>query len=334
MELLYDGPHIQVLFRQGSSPYALVTFNGRGFKANGKAIWAQPLAEKLDLTTIGFVTKAPTWFPEEDMARACAAALPALAPFAERIGYGYSQGGYAAIRASRILGLTQTIAVSPQCSIDPSDIKDPRFNPFFAAELHPNMRVVGTDAPKSLHMFYDRGLPLDREHVERIMAEIPSGKPHHVPFTDHGTVRALLGSSAFPNLLAGIVNGAPEAVVSQMRRRSLVRKSTMILRAIRTGRMDRAARLFEAISLDADRRSLLLARFAEVGAADYALPHARRDVVARPDNPMANAALAYVLVKAGKPIAARRRIDAVRAARAMRGRVRGLIERAEEALEG
>lgn len=90
--LVFDGRHLQALVRRGSSPFVLVTFNARGFRANGKALWAEPVIRKFDLNAVGFVTKRPNWFPAEDLIPAMAAVQPFLSGFEERIGYGYSQG--------------------------------------------------------------------------------------------------------------------------------------------------------------------------------------------------------------------------------------------------
>ena len=331
-ELIYDGPHVQVLARRGSSDYALVTFNERGFRADGRSIWAQALVDRLDLNAVGFVTKAPNWFPPEDFARACAAALPALSRFDRRIGYGFSQGGYAAIRASRALALTQTLAVSPQWSIDPAEVIDRRFAKFFSPELNAAMRIIPEDAPRALHIAYDHRLAPDREHVDRIVAAIPSAHLHPVPSTLHETIRVFVGSQNFAELVEALEAGRPEATLSRMRRASQVRRMIMIERATRARRLDRAFALFAAIAPDGERRALLLAGFARAGAADRALSIAMSDAAERPDDPATNAALAVILARLARVTEARHHIAVSRATR-LRARVRRIVDLAERLLD-
>lgn len=319
MELLYDGPHVQVLSRRGSSDYALVTFNGRGFRADGKTIWAQPLVDKLDLNAIGFVTKAPNWFPRRDMRAAYAAARPFLEPFAERIGYGYSQGGYAVIKASQPLRLTRTLAVSPQFSIDPRRVVDPRFNKFFDADLHPDMKITDFDKPRYLHIFYDRGNELDRRHVDRIVHNLPQANLYHLPLTGHDTIRALVGSKTFAELNDSLASGDPHATVSRLRRASQIRKQNLTERALKKGRADVALALYQRLDLDPATDIKLMTGLAKAGFAREMLPFAEALVGERPKSAFAQSALAYVLALAGEPARAQGILAALDPAKVERG---------------
>lgn len=331
MTLLYDGPHIQVIERPGSSDYALVTFAEMGTRADGRTIWGRSLVEKRDLHALGFVAKAANWYPAADLARACAAALPALARFGTRIGYGFSQGGYAAIKASRPLALSHTIAVSPQASIDPADVADDRFRRFFRPELHAGMRVAAGDAPRALHLFYDRAHRDDREQAELILAAVPGAAAHAMPFTDHDTILAFADSAAFPRLVEAVIAGRPQAVAARMRRDSAVRRAVMVQRALRRGRTDRAFAIFDAAGFAPLRRLVLLADLAEAGAVDRVLPLAEAELANRPDDPLAHAVLALTLAALGRRAEARRHLAAATRDRP-RARVQDVVARTERLL--
>lgn len=324
--LIHDGRHLQALVREGSSPYVLVTFNGRGFRADGERIWAQPVIEKLDLNAVGFVTKESNWFPEADFTAALAAARPFLARFDERIGYGYSQGGYAAIKASRPLGLTRTIAVSPQWSIDPADIIDDRYNRFFDAQTNRAMAITGDDAPSALILLYDAALAIDHEHVSHILAAAQDATVVRVPFTSHETVRAIQGTEAFKTLVESLGDGSTAATVSRLRRASAIRNETMIERALAKKQFTRASAILAVSALGQKARTATFMRFAREGGGREILDDAAQHAADHPRDAMAQVVSAYVLVRSGKPRRARE--AATRALDLAKGRrARQLAER-------
>lgn len=290
-------------------------------------MWAQPVIEKLDLNAVGFVTKSSNWFPADDLAAAFAAAQPFLAGFEDRIGYGYSQGGYAAIKASRPLALTRTIAVSPQWSIDPADILDDRYNRFFDADANRGMAITGEDAPSSLFVLYDRALPIDDRHVERILSAALEATVIPVPFTSHETVRAIRGTEEFRSLLGSFADGSTVATVSRLRRASAIRYETMIYRALQRRAFERASKILEAAPIPNDSRTTAYLWFGQCGGADAVLRGSMRHAVERPKDAMAWAVFGYVLAKLGKPV--RARDAATRALQMSAGqRVRRLAEKA------
>lgn len=137
--LVYADENLEVIHRRGSSPYLLVTFNEMEMQANGSRFWGQRFCEKAGIAALGFISRRPNWFPAASVVAAVEAAAPILAEAPERILYGHSQGGYAALRYRRRLGASVAVAFCPQISIDPKTVPfDNRFVRHFAPGLHTN----------------------------------------------------------------------------------------------------------------------------------------------------------------------------------------------------
>ncbi len=117
--LVFSDDNLEVIYRSGSSPYLLVTFNEMEMRANGSHFWGQRFCEKADISTLGFISRRPNWFPAASIVKAVEAVAPILHAAPERILYGHSQGGYAALRYRRRFNATVAIAFCPQVSIEP-----------------------------------------------------------------------------------------------------------------------------------------------------------------------------------------------------------------------
>lgn len=188
--LIYSDENLEVIHRPGSSPFLLVTFNEMEIQANGSRYWGQRFCEKTDIAALGIISRRPNWFPAASIVRAVDAAAPILKAAPERILYGHSQGGYAALRYRRRFNATTAIAFCPQVSIDPRSVPyDNRFQRHFSPELHANMGISPDQAAGRAFIFYDPFHAIDRRHAERI-AELQQ-ETHLVPvhMTGHGTVR-------------------------------------------------------------------------------------------------------------------------------------------------
>lgn len=201
--VLYSDEHLEVIHREGTSDYLLVSFNEMGLAAGEGRYWASTLCDKLDINCIAFVTHRPNWFPAVSLRAAIETALGVVTKFDTRVGYGFSQGGYAAIKASKGLGLTDTLAFSPQWSIDPDVHIDPRFNQYFSAELNTGMEISSDDQPARLRIFFDPGDRGDAEHVNRISKQV-NADLITVHSSGHGSVRSFANSVAFSALIAAL----------------------------------------------------------------------------------------------------------------------------------
>ncbi len=132
--LVFSDENLEVIHRSGSSPYLLVTFNEMEMKANGSRFWGQRFCEKADISALGFISRRPNWFPAASVVKAVEATAPILRAAPERILYGHSQGGYAALRYRRRFNAAVAIAFCPQ-SLDRSEGRSFRWQvctPFLA----------------------------------------------------------------------------------------------------------------------------------------------------------------------------------------------------------
>ncbi|WVT75267.1 hypothetical protein QM996_09355 [Sinorhizobium chiapasense] len=200
--LIYADENLEVIHRPGASPYLLITFNEMEMQANGSRYWGQRFCEKADIAALGFISRRPNWFPAASVVRAVEAAAPILRAAPERILYGHSQGGYAALRYRRRFNATTAIAFCPQLSIDPQAVPfDGRFSRHFAPDLHANMGIAPDHAAGRAYLFYDPFHAVDRRHAERIAAL--QAETHLVPvhMTGHGTVRAFTGTARALSLI-------------------------------------------------------------------------------------------------------------------------------------
>ncbi|WP_378941717.1 hypothetical protein [Mesorhizobium sp. ANAO-SY3R2] len=194
--LIYSDENLEVFHRPGSSSYVLATFNEMEMQANGRRFWGQRFCENADITAVGFISRRPNWFPAASMAKASVAAAPILRQASERILYGHSQGGYAALRYRRLLDADIAIAFCPQISIDPRAVPfDGRFTSHFVPSLHEDMEIAPAHGVGRAYVFHDPFHAVDREHAERIAATQEGARLVPVHMTGHGTVRAFAGTA-------------------------------------------------------------------------------------------------------------------------------------------
>ncbi|MBD9373739.1 hypothetical protein IB238_14015 [Rhizobium sp. ARZ01] len=201
MRVFFD-ENLEVIHRTGSSSYLLVTFNEMEMQANGSRFWGQRLCEKADIAALGFISRRPNWFPATSVVKAVEAVAPILRAAPERILYGHSQGGYAALRYRRRFDATVAIAFCPQVSINPKSVPfDGRFTRHFSPDLHANMGIAPDHAAGRAYLFFDPFHAADRRHAERIAAL--QERTHLVPvhMTGHGTVRAFTGTARALSLI-------------------------------------------------------------------------------------------------------------------------------------
>lgn len=200
--IIFSDENLEVIHRPGSSPYLLVTFNEMEMKANGSRFWGQRFCEKAGVSALGFISRRPNWFPAESIVKAVEAAKPILRAAPERILYGHSQGGYAALRYRKRFDATAAIAFCPQASIDPKAVPfDGRFARHFSADLHANMGISPDQAAGRAYLFFDPFHTVDRQHAVRIANLQQQTRLVPVHMTGHGTVRAFTGTARALSLI-------------------------------------------------------------------------------------------------------------------------------------
>lgn len=200
--LVFSDENLEVIHRPGSSPYLLVTFNEMEMKANGSRFWGQRFCEKAGISALGFISRRPNWFPAASVVKAVEAAAPILAAAPERILYGHSQGGYAALRYRRRFNATVAIAFCPQVSIDPKAVPfDGRFARHFSPDLHAHMGIAPDQAAGRAYLFFDPFHAVDRRHAVHIATLQKGTQLVPVHMTGHGTVRAFTGTARALSLI-------------------------------------------------------------------------------------------------------------------------------------
>lgn len=193
-QILYESEHLLVVGLQNllqPDETVFVTFNELGFVPDGPVFWGEDLFATLPHSAIGIVSKYPNWYPAADMQ----AALPSiLAAIRGRpvITYGYSQGGYGALKYAAALNAQAALSFCPQWSINPDDVSefDRRFAVYFAPHLDNGHAIDAGDAIPNAFVFFDPYQRHDVMNIERI-GGCMSLQPVICPFTGHDTIRLL-----------------------------------------------------------------------------------------------------------------------------------------------
>jgi tetratricopeptide (TPR) repeat protein len=201
---------------EATPPMTLVTFAELTFRPDGHAIWGGEPAMRLGLPAIGFVAKRENWFPAASMAQA-APLVRALLP-GPAVAYGYSMGGYAALKYASQLGIARALAVCPQASIDPAEVPtDKRFHKFFSPRLHDGMRVTAEEAPEFGVLMADPYMPDDKVSADQL-----SQVGVHwlrTPFTDHATIWLLAETDFLRQTLELVLAADTQALAGLIRSR-------------------------------------------------------------------------------------------------------------------
>jgi hypothetical protein len=214
--IIFEDEEIRVIHRPGSTGYSLVTFAALTHRPQGTWIWAGPPIEKLDIEAVGIVAKRENWYPAASMRAAAPVVRPLLRTRA--LGYGYSMGGYGALKYGRLLGLSHGFAVAPQLSIDPGDVPtDRRFHRFHDATLHGGMMVTGDDIPPVSMIAGDPVWPPDGLHL-RAAAALPGAAILPLPFLQHAAIDRFTGTRALTDVLDLVLAGDGAAMRAYLRR--------------------------------------------------------------------------------------------------------------------
>ncbi|MXP65384.1 tetratricopeptide repeat protein [Roseomonas sp. M0104] len=200
--ILYEDEHLVVVHHPAKGSPTLVTFADLTFRPQGTRIWGEDLVARLGVNAIGFVARRENWYPTDSVAAAAPAVRAALRGPA--VAYGYSMGGYAALKHAARLGAGFAFAVCPQSSIAPADAPwDSRFHRYHRPEQHPGMPVRAGEAGQFSLLLADPYMPEDRRHAERLAAE---AGVHwlRTPFMDHASIWLLVDSAFLAQVLQHI----------------------------------------------------------------------------------------------------------------------------------
>jgi tetratricopeptide (TPR) repeat protein len=134
------------------------------------------------------------------MEAAAPAIRAALKPRA--IAYGYSMGGYGALKHGALLGVESAIAVAPQATIAPADVPwDSRFHRFHRPVAHARMRIAAPDLAPFSAVLADPHDATDWRHA-RLVAE--AGPVHllRAPLSGHAAIWLLASTTTLEAMLA------------------------------------------------------------------------------------------------------------------------------------
>ncbi|MCR0982886.1 hypothetical protein [Roseomonas populi] len=211
----------------------IVTFGDAQQRPEAGGFWGEAVVARMGWPGFGFVARRPNWFPAASVEAAAGALRGRLGPIA--VGYGFSMGGYSALKYGRRLGLSHALALSPQASIAPGDVpRDHRYRAFYSPALHRDMRVRPGDAPPVSWAVYD---PLQGDDAANIaLLAQPGLRPVPIRGIYHGTIRLLAGQAELEAGLRALLAEDMPALRRLLReRRRAMPASRGVLGAARLG---------------------------------------------------------------------------------------------------
>ena len=199
--VIFDGDHVQALYDKRDGDVLLITFNEMNITANGRSYWCQGPAAKMGISCIGVMTKQKNWFPRSDMTKLSVLLGEITCSHKYTIGYGFSQGGYGAVKYSRLLKTTHSFGFSPQWTINPEELVDPRFNPLYRTHLHDGMEISSADIAGKITIFGDPLNKRDWRHCSMIENLHEDVNIVPVRYAGHASVRAVSSAAYFRRLV-------------------------------------------------------------------------------------------------------------------------------------
>jgi len=221
----FQTEHVSCWFADRGGDTLLATFAQWGSDPERPTRWGEGYGRAAGLSSLGFETSSPNWFPEEDM-RECLDAAESLlgTRFPTRLLVGASQGGHAALRHGAALRATAVLAVSPAYSIDPVLFRDGRFGARYRPALNSGMHVAAGDVAGRVAVVFDPCDADDAGHAALLGAAFAALAPAPIllplAFCGHSSAH-LLGADTVLALLGACRAGDAAAlrrVAAQARR--------------------------------------------------------------------------------------------------------------------
>lgn len=210
---LADTGRIAALYQPRGSDTLLVSLAPR---QDRRSIWGQVFLARLGVSVLGLLDHSAAWYPQAEMARLLPALQGVLAAHRRVVLYGFSMGGYAALKYAAALRADTVLAFSPQYSVHPDDVGDfdlRRSREDFEPALHAGMRITAGDVAGQALLFRDPLFANDVIHAERIAAAAPV-RLLPTPFTGHDSVRLAAEAGWVEPLLRAALQGpVPEALL-------------------------------------------------------------------------------------------------------------------------
>lgn len=194
---VFEGRHLRLLWAERrAGPRLFVTFDhwtrGRaGFEAPG----GNTLFDRREWPVLRVQTARNDWFLNEDLGAALDIVTAIAAEYEGAVTYGFSMGGYGAMRFARAAGAERVVTISPQFSPLPArapfearwwkDRKqcDPRLDDL--------THLAGADAPPVVVVYDPRQGP-DRLHADLIRHACAGFFALPLPFGGHPATQTIL----------------------------------------------------------------------------------------------------------------------------------------------
>ncbi|MFT8245761.1 hypothetical protein [Roseomonas sp. BN140053] len=238
MMLLYSSPELYAVFHPGDSDFLLITFGYNGMRADDASFWGQGLCNKARINAVGFVSRSSNWFPQKHVGAALEQVLPQIKQFGQRITYGGSMGGWAALKYSKSLDADAALAFSPQFSIDPKVVGDfeNKYTEFYEPGLNDDMAPDGErDVCGRPYVLVDPTHAGDARHVSLIKLSAPQTTIIPMPRTGHAVAGVFANTSKATRLISAALSGDLEVLrrtASAERRASSIRSTLVSLAAL------------------------------------------------------------------------------------------------------
>ncbi|MBB5690029.1 thioredoxin-like negative regulator of GroEL [Roseomonas alkaliterrae] len=335
--LLHEAQGIRVFHRPGRTAWSLIVLGPRQPDPQPHNWWGIGLARREEVDVIGIAARDFTWFPPAAMAEL----LPVIRATArpEAVAYGFSMGGYAALKYGRALGARGVLALSPQYSIDPADgTVGRRGLTYYDPALHAGMRVTPGEYPDPALLIWDPLVGPDDRHA-RAIAALPGIRPLPLRMAGHATPAVLAETRRIVPVAEALLAGdaaRAAAIIREARRQAPTVLSALVpvLQARGRDRWAEAARRRmadarpnRARAIEAEARAR-----ARLGDAAGELRALRRWVAAAPGDLEPRLRLVETLLAAGRPALAIRAGREAIAAGLADARLHAALAEAEAAL--
>lgn len=249
--VVFDGDHVQALHADRRGGLLLVTFNEIGSTADGVHFWGDKVAARFGVSALGIMSKRKNWFPRADMLTLADRVRPILDQHIVIVTYGFSMGGYGALKYAASLSATHALAFSPQWSIDPAEVAavDDRFCRHFRPELHPDMAIGAADLAQNAAIVVNPYERRDLFHAEQITAAWGGGAVVPCFNIGHDTVRAVSSAASFKTFLKAFLSDPGDVLTMSHLLRDYKKKSFSYYYelgqiALNSGKLDLADSLY------------------------------------------------------------------------------------------
>ena len=158
------------VWAESNGPQLVIAFAGLG-EVGSSVCWGADYFRKAGFSFVSFVPKKPHWYPALSF-QVSAEIAQFIGQYSERITYGYSMGGHAALKAGGIFGASRSVALCPQYSVDPKVIADHRYNKYWMDGVGTHHMMFMSSRARRI-VFCDGAHVLDRQHVSLISQAEP-----------------------------------------------------------------------------------------------------------------------------------------------------------------